>query len=178
MFALELGKTMSHVDNVQPFSFFPFIILFKGCLVLSDWWLLKLTNPSHDPQHQTSNFFIYGGLVIGAFLLTIARAVLCLNAFINSSKNLHNSMLAAVLKAPVSFLRHQSSWTSVEQIFSRYWHHGRTVARCIPRSSSVRVVFHRISCSSVCFELLGNLASHPAHGHFYLNCEVLPQVIA
>ena len=103
MFALELGKTMSHVDNVQPFSFFPFIILFKGCLVLSDWWLLKLTNPSHDPQHQTSNFFIYGGLVIGAFLLTIARAVLCLNAFINSSKNLHNSMLAAVLKAPVLF---------------------------------------------------------------------------
>ena len=105
LFGRELFQTITHTVNVQLLSllFFSFIILLEGCIILPDWWLLKLTNPSHDPRHQTMNFYIYGGLVAGAFFLTLARAMLCLNALINSSKNLHNSMLAAVLKAPVLF---------------------------------------------------------------------------
>ena len=38
-----------------------------------------------------------------AFLLSIMRAAAFFNAAINSSKHLHNSMLSAVLKAPVLF---------------------------------------------------------------------------
>ena len=39
----------------------------------------------------------------GALLLSIIRAAVFLNALINSSKHLHNSMLSAVLRAPVLF---------------------------------------------------------------------------
>jgi len=71
--------------------------------VLPDWWLLRLTNRSRDPQHQTRDFYIYGGLVAGAFFLSLTRAAVFLNALLNSSNNLHNYMLVAVLKAPVLF---------------------------------------------------------------------------
>ena len=71
--------------------------------MLPDRWLLHLTSPSRDQQHQIEDLYIYGGLVGGAFLLSVIRAVVLLNALVNSSKHLHNSMLSAVLKAPVLF---------------------------------------------------------------------------
>ena len=74
-----------------------------GSLILPDWWLLQLTSGSHHPQQQTQDLYIYGGLVAGAFALSVIRAAVFLNALINSSRNLHNSMLSAVLKAPVLF---------------------------------------------------------------------------
>ena len=71
--------------------------------MFADWWLLRLTSGSHDIRHQTIDLYIYCSLVCGAFLLSIARAAMFLNALLNSSKHLHNSMLSAVLKAPVLF---------------------------------------------------------------------------
>ena len=49
------------------------------------------------------NLHIYGGLVAAALILSIMRAGAFFNAVINSSNHLHNSMLSAVLKAPVLF---------------------------------------------------------------------------
>ena len=49
------------------------------------------------------NLYIYGGLVAAALILSIMRAGAFFNAVINSSNHLHNSMLSAVLKAPVLF---------------------------------------------------------------------------
>ena len=74
-----------------------------GSLILPDWWLLHLTRQSHDLQQQTENLYIYGGLVAAALILSIMRAGAFFNAVINSSNHLHNSMLSAVLKAPVLF---------------------------------------------------------------------------
>ena len=93
------------VTNLLWFSFLFFSLIFisKGFLLLPDWWLLQLSSRSHDPQHQTDDLYIYGYLVGGAFLLSVTRAALCLNALINSSKNLHSTMISAVLKAPVLF---------------------------------------------------------------------------
>ena len=48
-------------------------------------------------------FHIYGGLVGGAFVLTIVRSVLFFQASLGCSQNLHDRMTAAVLKAPVLF---------------------------------------------------------------------------
>ncbi|KAL9954314.1 hypothetical protein ACROYT_G041835 [Oculina patagonica] len=42
-------------------------------------------------------------MVGGVFLLSIIRAVVFVNALLNSSQHLHNSMMSAVLKAPVLF---------------------------------------------------------------------------
>ncbi|KAJ7371724.1 hypothetical protein OS493_023059 [Desmophyllum pertusum] len=79
------------------------LLVVQGSLILPDWWLLHLTSRSHDQQHQIEDLYIYGGLVGGAVLLSIIRAAVFLNALINSSKHLHNSMLSAILKAPVLF---------------------------------------------------------------------------
>ena len=75
----------------------------EASLVLPDWWLLQLTSRSHDPRSQSQDFSIYGYLVGAAFLLSTARAAMFLFALINSSMNLHNLMLSAVVKAPVLF---------------------------------------------------------------------------
>jgi len=80
-----------------------FFLIVQGSLILPDWWLLHLTRQSHDPQQQTENLYIYGGLVAAALILSIMRAGAFFNAVINSSNHLHNSMLSAVLKAPVLF---------------------------------------------------------------------------
>ncbi len=80
-----------------------FYLLSLGSLVLPDWWLLRLTSRSHDQKNQIEDLYIYGGLVGGAFVLSIIRAAVFLNVLLNSSMHLHNSMLSAVLKAPVLF---------------------------------------------------------------------------
>lgn len=77
--------------------------VFSASLILPDWWLLQLTSRSHDRQRQTKDLFIYGYLVCAAVLLSVMRAATLLNSLINSSKNLHNTMLSVVLKAPVLF---------------------------------------------------------------------------
>ena len=62
-----------------------------------------MTSPSHDPQFQTKNLYIFGGLGAAAFFLSFFRAALAMNSLVLSSKNLHHSMLTAVLRAPVLF---------------------------------------------------------------------------
>ncbi|KAJ7371979.1 hypothetical protein OS493_021405 [Desmophyllum pertusum] len=79
------------------------LLIVQGSLILPDWWLLHLTSRSHDQQHQIEDLYIYGGLVGGAVSLSIIRAAVFLNALINSSKHLHNSMLSEILKATVLF---------------------------------------------------------------------------
>ncbi|XP_068761708.1 ATP-binding cassette sub-family C member 4-like [Montipora capricornis] len=80
-----------------------FFVVVQGFLVLPDWWLLKVTSRSHDPQFQTKELYIFGGLGAAAFFLSFFRAAALLNALVTSSKNLHHSMLTAVLRAPVLF---------------------------------------------------------------------------
>ncbi|EDO36998.1 predicted protein, partial [Nematostella vectensis] len=49
------------------------------------------------------NFYIYGGLVGVALLLSVIRASLFFSSVLNSSQRLHNEMVESVLKAPVLF---------------------------------------------------------------------------
>ncbi|XP_078352394.1 ATP-binding cassette sub-family C member 4-like [Oculina patagonica] len=80
-----------------------FFLIVQGLSIFADWWLLQLTSGPHDRKHHTVDLYIYGGMVGGAFLLHIARAVVLVNALLNSSQHLHNSMMLTVLKAPVLF---------------------------------------------------------------------------
>ena len=46
---------------------------------------------------------IYGGIVTFAIFVVIMRAVMCYLLILAASRNLHNKMLTAVLRAPVLF---------------------------------------------------------------------------
>ena len=78
-------------------------LLKTGSLIVPDWWLLQITRSSQDQQKQLDSFYIFAGLVGGAFFLSISRAAVLFVALLNSSAHLHDSMLLAVLKAPVFF---------------------------------------------------------------------------
>lgn len=62
-----------------------------------------MTSGSHDRKYQADNLYKYGALLAGSFLLSVTIATVFINALLNSSKHLHNSMMSAVLKAPVFF---------------------------------------------------------------------------
>ena len=79
-----------------------FISLLTVILVSPDWWLLVLTKES-TKKTSLKAFYVYGGLVSGAFVLTIVRSILFFQASITCSKNLHDSMVVAILRSPVLF---------------------------------------------------------------------------
>lgn len=56
-----------------------------------------------EKRSSFTNLYIYGGLVAMAFLMAVSRAVMFFFATLNSSKNLHDAMANAVMKAPVLF---------------------------------------------------------------------------
>ena len=75
-----------------------------------------------------------------------------------------------------SVLRHQSRWTNFEQVFTRYWHHGRAVTRYIFRRSLTNSVCMWISRSFVHSKSLGYFSGHHFCGDIYFNRSLLPQV--
>ena len=62
-----------------------------------------LADHSSDQMQQTKDFYVYGGLVCGALVLSFARAAMFINILLTSSRRLHDAMTLAVLKAPVRF---------------------------------------------------------------------------
>ena len=62
-----------------------------------------MTIGSHDRQYQTGNLYIYGVILAGSLVLSVTIATVFIDALLNSSKHLHNSMMSAVLKAQVLF---------------------------------------------------------------------------
>ena len=68
------------------------------CLIVSDWWLLKLTG-----TQQKGPLITYGVLVMSTAALLVLRTCLLLFTLLNSSQELHNRMLKSIFKAPVLF---------------------------------------------------------------------------
>ena len=62
-----------------------------------------LVDHSSDQIQQTKDFYVYGGLVCGALVLSFSRAAMFLNVLLTSSRRLHGAMMLGVLKAPVRF---------------------------------------------------------------------------
>lgn len=54
-------------------------------------------------SERTQNISIYVGLVAASVILSLTRALLFFHILINSSQHLHNTMFAAVLRAPIYF---------------------------------------------------------------------------
>ncbi|XP_032237842.2 ATP-binding cassette sub-family C member 4 isoform X2 [Nematostella vectensis] len=94
------------VAGARPVAVVIFLVFFvasQACLVLPDWWLLKVTKLPRHQRNEASNYYTYGILVGAAFLLTVTRTFMFLFITLNSSRNLHNKMAATVLRAPVLF---------------------------------------------------------------------------
>lgn len=75
----------------------------SAALIFPDWWLLHISQLQSNKRNHLSNLYIYGALVVVAFLLSVTRAVLFFFAALNSSKNLHDTMAKSVFRAPVLF---------------------------------------------------------------------------
>ncbi|KAK3746327.1 hypothetical protein QZH41_008505, partial [Actinostola sp. cb2023] len=80
-----------------------YFLITQGALIFPDWWLLHISRLPRDKRNNLSNLYIYGGMVVMAFVMAVSRAVLFFFATLNSSKNLHDAMAKAVMKAPVLF---------------------------------------------------------------------------
>ena len=47
--------------------------------------------------------YVYTGLILGSIIMSTAKNVLFYKICMNASKNLHNSMFACMLRAPMRF---------------------------------------------------------------------------
>ena len=54
-------------------------------------------------SERTQNISIYVGLVAASVILSLTRTLLFFHILINSSQHLHNTMFAAILRAPIYF---------------------------------------------------------------------------
>ncbi|XP_071820242.1 ATP-binding cassette sub-family C member 4-like [Apostichopus japonicus] len=97
-----------------------FLLSTQVVYVLADYWLALWTELEEartvNSRNVTNHFilgflppsteraaFIYGMLILALMLFGLVRAFLALHIMINSSKNLHNKMFAAVLRSPIFF---------------------------------------------------------------------------
>lgn len=71
--------------------------------MLPDVWLSYLTRMPLTYQQDVTTLSIYASLVAAAFVFTIMRAWVFFCVFLRSAENLHDKMVARILKAPVLF---------------------------------------------------------------------------
>ena len=69
----------------------------------SGWWISRMAEMSHDQQMEAQTLAIYGLLVGGTLVMTMTAAFCFYYSALNSSTQLHDNMITAVLKSPVSF---------------------------------------------------------------------------
>ncbi|KAL9980575.1 hypothetical protein ACROYT_G009180 [Oculina patagonica] len=67
------------------------------------FWLADLSRETLDMQQENANIYIYAGFQFGLLLSRLLAVYFLLHLTVNSARNLHNSMLGGILKAPVLF---------------------------------------------------------------------------
>ncbi|XP_048454277.1 multidrug resistance-associated protein 4 [Rhincodon typus] len=85
--------------------------------VLQDWWLsywatsqeqlntTQISSQNNTMQQLDVNFYlgIYAGLTIAVILFGITRSLVIFNVLVNASQELHNRMVACIIRAPILF---------------------------------------------------------------------------
>ena len=85
------------------------ILSFIVLLLAPNWWMSRIVHMSLQEQASLFSVGIFGGLVGGAFVLSIVRNFSFVSAILRSSRKLHNRMTEAVIKSPVLFFDTNSS---------------------------------------------------------------------
>lgn len=94
-----------HFEGLQQYQ-----VTHSGILICqsfrSDWeesTVAKNNSQSIIEKKRTGNLSLYVGVVVCCFILAFIRAVVLFHILINSSRNLHNKMFKAILRAPIYF---------------------------------------------------------------------------
>ena len=66
-------------------------------------WLSHMLKMSRDQQKANSNPYIYGGLILSAWILAFMRSFFFYYSIVRASSKLHGKMTSAVIKSPVLF---------------------------------------------------------------------------
>ncbi|XP_078362107.1 ATP-binding cassette sub-family C member 4-like [Oculina patagonica] len=67
------------------------------------FWLADLSRKTLNMQQENVNIYIYAGFQFGLLFSRLLAVYFLLHLTVNSARNLHNSMLSGILKAPVLF---------------------------------------------------------------------------
>ncbi|KAL9980573.1 hypothetical protein ACROYT_G009176 [Oculina patagonica] len=80
-----------------------FVIIPGAVNLALGFWLADLSRKSFHVQQENVNIYIYAGFQFGLLLSRLLAVYFLLHLTVNSARNLHNSMLKGILKAPVLF---------------------------------------------------------------------------
>ncbi|CEM14566.1 unnamed protein product [Vitrella brassicaformis CCMP3155] len=134
--------------------FFMILILFalaQGGQVTTDWWLGFWSEEAPNRPNLSTFYWlgIYVSICLAATLIVIARDATWVASVIRSSRNLHDTTFAAVLRAPVNLF---FDVTPVGRIINRFSNDLDKVDSLLPESlnSTIQMVFRLLSFLLLC----------------------------
>ncbi|XP_048582729.1 ATP-binding cassette sub-family C member 4 isoform X2 [Nematostella vectensis] len=80
-----------------------YFLLAQVSLIGPNWWLSRLSSMQRTEQRSSLTLGIYGTIVGCTVLFISTRAFLFFHAALNSSCNLHDTMVMAIIKSPALF---------------------------------------------------------------------------
>ena len=94
-------------------------------------WLSHMLKMSRDQQKANSNPYIYGGLILSAWILAFMRSFFFYYSIVRASSKLHGKMTSAVIKSPVLFFDN----TPPGRIYNRFAKDIGTMDELLPQTS-------------------------------------------
>ena len=94
------------------------------------FWLAGFSKKTLEMQQDSANIYIYGGFQLGFFLSWLLGVYFLLYLTVKCAKNLHNSMLSGILKAPVLFF----DTNPAGRILNRFSKDTETMDELLPQS--------------------------------------------
>ena len=91
-------------------------------------WLSHMLKMSRDQQKANANLYIYGGLVLSAWLFAFLQSFYFYYGIIRASSKLHGKMTSAVIKSPVLFFDN----TPPGRIYNRFAKDIGTMDKLLP----------------------------------------------
>ena len=109
-----------------------FVCLFAVAIMSPHIWLSHMLNMSRDQLKANANLYIYGGLILSAWVFAFLRMLCCYYVIIRASSKLHGKMTLAVIKSPVLFFDN----TPPGRIYNRFTKDIGTMDELLPTTWS------------------------------------------
>ena len=80
-----------------------FVCLFAVAKMSPHIWLSHMLNMSRDQLKANANLYIYGGLILSAWVFAFLHMLCCYYVITRASSKLHGKMTSVVIKSPFLF---------------------------------------------------------------------------